>query len=99
MHKTVGILLVALMVALFVSFSASPVNAEEPSQTEEVSAGTMLFDLVFVRPVGIIATGLGAATYVVTIPFSGPGGNLNEALEKMVKEPFRYTFTRPIGKI
>jgi hypothetical protein len=62
------------------------------------SGEKMAADLVFLRPAGIIATALGSAAFLVSIPFSALGGNTKEAFEKMVKKPAQYTFARPLGE-
>ncbi|MEZ5640288.1 MAG: hypothetical protein R3E92_24440 [Burkholderiaceae bacterium] len=59
----------------------------------------MFFDGLIVRPLGLGATVLGAATWVVTLPFSALGGNVGEATEKLVADPARFTFTRPLGEL
>jgi hypothetical protein len=33
------------------------------------------------------------------LPFSLLGGNVGESAEKLVAEPARYTFTRPLGEL
>ncbi|MFO1355003.1 MAG: hypothetical protein U1F72_02520 [Gammaproteobacteria bacterium] len=61
--------------------------------------GAMVVDGVLVRPLGLGATVLGAAAWVVTLPFSALGGNAGEAAQKLVVEPARFTFTRPLGDL
>jgi hypothetical protein len=58
----------------------------------------MLVDGIVVRPLGIVATLLGGAIFVVTIPFSALGGNVSEAGQSLVAEPARMTFKRPLGE-
>jgi len=57
----------------------------------------MAFDLLLMRPFGMIATVLGSAAFVVSLPFSFMGGNIEPAYEKMVEDPAAYTFNRPLG--
>ena len=42
---------------------------------------------------------VGAAVFVVTLPFSALGGNVGEAGTKLVKEPFEYAWLRPLGEM
>ncbi|MBW2073094.1 MAG: hypothetical protein JRI89_17840 [Deltaproteobacteria bacterium] len=58
----------------------------------------MTFDLIVLRPVGLAATVIGTAVFIVSLPFSAMGGNTNEAAEKLISEPAKYTFSRPLGK-
>jgi hypothetical protein len=90
------------MVILSVSFLifshlASAALAEEHYQSLGDKGGQMAFDLVILRPMGIIATALGSITYVISLPFSIPGGNQDEAYQKLVNDPASYTFQRPLG--
>jgi hypothetical protein len=58
----------------------------------------MIADMVLLRPAGFAGTLLGSAVFIISLPLSAIGGNSKEALEKLVKEPARYTFTRPLGE-
>lgn len=62
------------------------------------SGGTMLADAFLMRPFMLASTVFTTATFIVTLPFSALGGNVNESAEKLVKEPAAYTFTRPLGE-
>ncbi len=76
----------------------SPTLLEDPTQKEK-DPGQIAFDLVLVRPFGLIATALGSAIFVVSLPFSASvEGGVKQASEKLVKEPARYTFKRPLGE-
>jgi hypothetical protein len=65
--------------------------------TEEVSGEEMILDLVLIRPIGFVATVLGAAAFVVSLPFTIPLKQTHEAAQKMVVRPGKFTFTRPLG--
>lgn len=76
----------------------SPTLLEDPAR-EEKDAGQIAFDLVLVRPFGLLATALGSAVFVVSLPFSASvEGGVKQASEKLVKEPARFTFKRPLGE-
>ena len=93
--KTLALLLVAsLMVIPF----GSAAMAQEYFETEDPGGGEMIFDLVVVRPVGLVATAIGAVTFVISLPFSALGDNVGVAGRKLVKEPASYTFKRPLGE-
>jgi hypothetical protein len=99
MQKPKKISVVALIiVGLLFSSAASPALAQEYFESEEPAGGEMLFDFVCVRPIGIVATTLGAVTFVLSLPFSALGDNVDTAGQKLVKEPAQYTFTRPLGR-
>jgi hypothetical protein len=64
---------------------------------EPPTAGTMLADTVLVRPLMLVGTAVGAVAFVVTLPFSALGGNVDEAGRILVVDPAKYTFVRPLG--
>jgi hypothetical protein len=66
---------------------------------EKPTAGEMLADTVLVRVPMFVATVVGVVTFVVTLPFSALGGNVDEAGKTLVLEPAEYTFLRPLGDL
>ncbi len=62
------------------------------------SAARMFVDGVAVRPLGFVATLLGGAVFIVTLPFSALGGNVGEAGQVLVVNPAKMTFLRPLGE-
>lgn len=58
----------------------------------------MAVDGLVVRPLGIVSTVLGAATWLVTLPFTLPSGSVGEAGEVLVRDPAQFTFSRPLGE-
>lgn len=72
--------------------------ADEYFETEDISGGAMIYDLVIVRPISAAATLVSTTAYILSLPFSALGGNVDEAAEKLVKEPFEWTFQRPLGE-
>jgi len=65
---------------------------------ESGSAEAMVADVIVARPIGLVASVVGSAVYVVSLPFSLLGGNEKQAREKLVKEPTAFTFKRPLGE-
>lgn len=64
---------------------------------EDPSALAMVGDAIVVRPLGLVFTVIGAAVFVVTLPFSALGGNVGQAGNTLVAGPFRTTFDRCLG--
>jgi hypothetical protein len=65
---------------------------------EEVpSPLAMTGDAIFVRPVMIGVTILGAAVFIISSPFSALGGNIDESWDQLVVGPFQTTFVRCLG--
>ncbi len=93
---------VVLLVAVLFLCATSLVHAAEDSymaRTEDVSAEAMIADGLLLRPAGIAATVLGTAVFVVTLPFSIPTRSVGKAAQKLIVDPARYTFVRPLGQI
>ncbi len=63
------------------------------------SAGSMMADLILVRPASLIGTVVTTAVFVASLPFSLLGGNVHEAVEELVIRPAEYTFVRPLGDL
>jgi hypothetical protein len=92
--------LVSLFAAvLLFTWAASPALANEKQYVtgEDRNAVSMMFDLVVLRPLGLAATVVGTAFFIVSLPFSALGGNTGEAANKLVVAPAKYTFSRPLG--
>ena len=91
-------MVIAIIAALLIVPFASTGLAEEYFEREDPSGGAMMYDVIVVRPVGIVATAVGSIFYVISLPFSLLGQNAGEAGEALVKEPAAYTFKRPLGE-
>ena len=59
----------------------------------------MLADGLLVRPSMIVGTVLGTVAFVLTLPFSVLGGNVDEAGKALVVEPAAHAFVRPLGEM
>ncbi len=93
--KTLILILVAAV--MFIPFGSGAM-AQEYFETEDPGGGEMMYDLVVVRPIGLVATALGSVVFVLSLPFSALGDNVDVASEKLVKDPASYTFKRPLGE-
>lgn len=94
MHKLV------VIPALAVALSIGPAHAIDQEQIgREPTTNEVMADALLARPLGLIGTVLGAATWVVALPFTLPSGTTDRATEALVNKPLRYTFRRPIGQM
>ena len=59
----------------------------------------MLVDVIVLRPFGIAATVLGAAVFVVSLPFTLPTRSVDQAAQRLVVDPAKFTFVRPLGYV
>jgi hypothetical protein len=93
---------VALLVAALFLWTTGLVHAAEDSSIargDDVSAEAMIVDGFLLRPGGAIATLVGSVVFVVTLPFSIPTKSVDKAAQKLVVDPAKYTFVRPLGQI
>ena len=89
---------IGVIAALIAVPFATSALAQEYFETREAGGDAMLYDTIVMRPVGLVATIVGSAVWVVSLPFSALGGNVDQATNKLVKEPAAYTFKRPLGE-
>ena len=92
--------IIIVLSIVFLLAAGSPQAFADPSEKgKERSAMGMCGDLIALRPLGLAATVIGAGVFVVSLPFSLIGRNVNEAAKKLVVEPFLFTFDRPLGDL
>jgi hypothetical protein len=98
MHKLVKqstVLLIALSLVLVPL--GSQVLAQAEVDEPNPNAGSMTVDLFVMRPLGVAATLFGTAVFVLSLPFTAISNTIPMASEKLVKDPFYFTMTRPLG--
>lgn len=91
------------LVSVLLIFSASFVKAEEtePQLTDQkdVTAEKILVDVFLLRPVGVVATAFGAATYLVSLPVTLTTKSHEIVGKKLVGDTWNFTFKRPVGHL
>jgi hypothetical protein len=90
MKRTVRLLLCASLLGL----ASLPVHA---AREDDPTALAMTADALVARPFGVVVTAVGTATFLVSLPFSLAGGNVEQAAETLVLGPARETFVRCLG--
>jgi hypothetical protein len=94
-----------IMLAIIVSiltistFPAISIAETDNFNINDTSAEAVVADVLLLRPLGLVATILGAGIYVISLPFSIPLDQEDEVAEKLVGYPAHYTFTREIGNV
>jgi len=89
--KQMAAALIALAVGVTALASDETVSGHDGS--------SMLFDLVVLRPLGVAGTAIGAAAFVVALPFTVPSGSVGDSARELVGKPAEYTFRRPLGDL
>jgi hypothetical protein len=88
-----------LMLGLIASVNNFAYAAGETQRTSsKPSASAIAADIVFLRPIGLIGTILGAAGFIITLPVTIPVKKVDAIGQDLVIAPFHYTFERPLGK-
>ena len=98
MHNVGKCSMILFLVAamIFIPFGTSAV-AQSKDFDDDISAEAMAADLLVIRPLGIVASVVGTAVFIVSLPFSALGGNTKIACQKLVEDPAKFTFKRPLG--
>lgn len=90
------ILAAALAVALARPSMAGEMDMYGPGADEPTGA-RMIGDALVARPLYAAATAFGAAVFLVTLPFSALGGNVDQAANELVAGPAHGLLTRCLG--
>jgi hypothetical protein len=88
----------ALVAVSCVALLAGSVPAMADDYASPSDAGAdMLADLFIVRPLSLVGSILGAAVFVVSLPFTLVTQSTGEAAKELLGNPLEYTFNRPLG--
>jgi hypothetical protein len=87
-----------LSLAVFLGVSLPNMAFANESGTETGDDVAIVFDLVVLRPVGLVATAAGLLIFVGSLPISIPTLSVGKALNSLVVGPARYTFVRELGE-
>jgi hypothetical protein len=79
---------------LFTFGGVVPSRAFSDGSPEAVAADTLL-----VRPFCLVATILGSAVFLVSLPAAAISKSTDKAADALVKAPAKATFSRPLGNL
>jgi hypothetical protein len=95
--RVLGMLFAAIFVITTVT---PPALAAIQDSRSEVSGAGMAFDLVILRPLGIVTTVIGCGFFIISLPFTvWTEERIKQAGSSFVGEPGSYTFVRPLGDL
>ncbi|MDR5868329.1 hypothetical protein [Halomonas koreensis] len=84
--------------ALALAVAGQPAWAADGRDAEaRPSGGAMVADALVARPLLAAATLGGTAVFLVSLPFSALGGNVEGAAETLIRTPAEATFRRCLG--
>jgi hypothetical protein len=100
MHRiTQPAFVMTMAIFLIVTTSLGQEEGYTPPPTpKEATAEAMLADVLLLRPFGLAATILGTAVFIVALPFTLPTRSVDEAAQKLIVDPGKFTFARPLGQ-
>ena len=99
MYKLTKKPMVIFLIIAFATVSlATNSFAQAAMEGSEITTEEMVADALLVRPLGLVAIILGAGLFVISLPFSLLGRNVGEAGTKLVVDPAKFTFVRPLGE-
>jgi hypothetical protein len=90
---------------LLIMTFAVPVWGEEtekearPDPCRGPDAGEIVLDVLIARPLGLASMVVGLAGAIVAYPFALASGSADRVTQKLIYEPYAYTFVRPVGEI
>lgn len=94
MTKKLLNILTAFLICININQSVLAQSMDEKCSPDGLA---MAVDGVIIRPITLAATVVGAAIFVVTLPFSAIAGNSAQVAQRLVVDPAAYTFTRCLG--
>jgi hypothetical protein len=97
MKRVISAIALASMMSVSMAASAIDVIEDGSGTSSRPTVWAMGLDAGLVRPVGVAATIIGAGIFVVTLPFSFLGGNVEESAKTLVGAPAKMTFLRCLG--
>lgn len=75
----------------------APAMAVDDYASPSDAGADMLADAFIVRPISLFGSIVGAAFFIVTLPFTLVTQSTGEAAKELVANPLEYTFNRPLG--
>jgi len=91
-------LITSICLAMFLAISLPGIAQANEQGTETGDDVAIVFDLIILRPVGLIATVAGAVIFVGSLPISLSTWSVGKAFRALVARPAIYTFARTLGE-
>lgn len=88
----------SLSLALFLAVNLPNTALANEQGTESGDDVAIVFDLVILRPVGLVATVAGTLIFIGSLPISLSTWSIPKAFRALVKKPAVYTFVRTLGE-
>jgi len=92
--KSILLLLLTLSVVVTSLCSTGWAADNRMGRNDPVAHEWNALDILFARPIGIVAGVLGSAVFVVSLPFTIPTGGVGDAADMFIVRPFQFSFVR-----
>lgn len=88
-----------LAAAVVAALVAGPALAEKQFSNVEASNASPMFDVLVMRPVGLIGLAFGALLWLPAAAMTAAvqPSEVSKPTEMLIKKPYRYVFDDPIG--
>ena len=102
MSRSIRSLVAALLSSALLLSQAAPVLASDSTvngMNEQSRSVPVLLDALFLRPIGMVVTGLGAATFCMIAPILAitRPTDMGAPFRMLVMAPAHYTWVDPLG--
>ncbi len=91
-------LITSLSLAMFLAVTLPGVAHADERGNEIGDDVAIVFDLLVLRPVGLVATIAGTLVFVGSLPISIPTGSFKKSFNALMARPAIYTFWRTLGE-
>jgi hypothetical protein len=68
-----------------------------PCRADDSDSMKVIADTVIVRPMCLVATVVGSAFFVISLPWAATSRSIKQSAHALVVKPAKATFTRPLG--
>jgi len=83
----------SLLFCFNITAFAQDYSSEKPSATD------VAWDVLWIRPLGVLGLALGEVAYVISLPVTIPLNKKEEAKEILIDDPYTYYLARPLGEM
>jgi len=96
--RSLKFLITSLSLAVFLTVSLPNAALANEAGTETGDDVSIIFDLLILRPVGVVATVAGVIIFVPSLLIAVPTGSVGKSFRALVAKPAAYTFWRTLGE-
>ncbi len=92
--KKCALLLLTLSLVIGSLYSGSWAQQDEWAKHDPIVDEWNLLDTFIVRPLSVLAGIAGTGFFIASLPFTVPTRSVDGAAERLIVEPFKFSFTR-----